>query len=242
MQWNMATARDITIKITCVINYFWRVRVEYLPSKKKKGFVAAQHNLNTEHRNSGFSVRRSCYNLCWGKRKKSPAESGAPREGSCHVLHQIITTVACTVSLLPSVITLEVTFRVFLGSILVRCLFTTFTHPRAPAAVNCRLHALLLRPPRRRWRHCHQSEDTGNIIICAIHCCSDTFCSRRSLFFPELTLPLVFERIHGVSVEAYGLTRSKQRSTLIHPSGVGSTRPSRSEPHVLLDRQVHTAW
>lgn len=40
----MATTRDITIKITCLINYFLRVRVKYLPSKKD--FLAAQYNLN----------------------------------------------------------------------------------------------------------------------------------------------------------------------------------------------------
>lgn len=80
--------------------------------------------------------------------------------------------------------------RCFIGS-LVRCLFTTFAHPRAPAAVNYRLHTLLLHPhfnptQRRRWRYCYQSEDTEHIIVCAFPCCSDTFCSRRSLSFPQL--------------------------------------------------------
>lgn len=78
--------------------------------------------------------------------------------------------------------------RCFLVSSLVRCLFTTFTHPRAPP----RLHTLLLcphfnpTPILHRWRYCYQSEDTENIIIWAIPCRSDTFCSCCSLFPPQL--------------------------------------------------------
>lgn len=94
---------------------------------------------------------------------------------------------------------------VFLGSTLVWCLFTTFTHPRAPAAVNYRLHSpppstfqsytkTLLLPVRRyrEYRHLCNSLLLWYVLFSLF----PFFFSSNS----EQTLPLVFEGIHGVSV------------------------------------------
>lgn len=116
--------------------------------------------------------------------------------------------------LILHVITLDVTFTVLAGSSRLLCLFTTFAHPRAPAAVTYRLHFLLLHPSStapRHWCSRYQSEATEDTMICDF---SPFFCNS------DKTLSPMFERICGVSRRTYSPTHSKQSSTLIHSSHV----------------------
>lgn len=152
--------------------------------------------------------------------------------------------------LLPCVITLEVTLAVFFR---LQSCPVPFHHIHPSKGASCSKLQASHSPPPSTFQILHQNAADAIVTSQKIQKISSSVPFTAALihsvlavpFFscnPEQTLPLVFECIHGVSVEAYGLTCSKQRSTLIHPSRVGSTRPSRSVSYVLLDRQVHTAW